>query len=278
MNKIKIHIRRLVENALEEDIGYGDITTDGILVGNLISKGILLAKESGILAGKFAFTEVFSILDDEIKCNFFKNDGDNFDKGCIIAEISGISSNILKGERTALNFIQHLSGIATLTSKYVKIADKYGVKIIDTRKTLPGMRLLQKYAVKAGGGLNHRIGLYDAALIKDNHIKAAGSISAAVDSIRRKIGPTVKIETETFDLKDVAEALTKKVDIIMLDNFKPENISEAVKLIAGRAAIEISGGVNLDNLEEYCRLKPDYISVGRLTNSAPALDFSLKLE
>lgn len=278
MNKIKIHLHRLVENALEEDIGYGDITTDGTIIGDKICKGRLLAKEEGKLAGKFAFIEVFKVLNDEIKCDFYKEDGESFDKNTIIAEITGRVSDILKGERTALNFIQHLSGIATLTAKYVKISEKYGVKIIDTRKTLPGMRMLQKYAVKSGGGLNHRIGLYDAALIKDNHIKAAGSITAAVTSIRKKIGPTVKIETETFSLKDVEEAILQKVDIIMLDNFKLEDIREAIKLIGGKAAVEVSGGVNLENLEEFCRLKPDYISVGRLTNSAPALDFSLKLE
>ena len=274
----KTILKSIIQKALIEDIGSGDITTDGIITGDKIHTANLIAKENGIICGIDAFKETFLFLDSKIKFDFFKNDGDKCVKSDIIAELNGSAQARLKGERVALNIIQHLSGISTLTSKYVEIAEKYGVQIVDTRKTLPNFRYLQKYAVTVGGGRNHRMGLYDMALIKDNHIKAAGSISKAVELIRKKIGFSVKIEVETFNLNDVKEALDNRVEVIMLDNFNLQDIDEALKIIDKKAISEISGNVSLDNIEEYCRKKPDIISVGSLTHSVKALDMSLKIK
>ena len=274
----KTILKSIIQKALIEDIGSGDITTDGIITGDKIHTANLIAKENGIICGIDAFKETFLFLDSKIKFDFFKNDGDKCVKSDIIAELNGSAQALLKGERVALNIIQHLSGISTLTSKYVEIAEKYGVQIVDTRKTLPNFRYLQKYAVTVGGGRNHRMGLYDMALIKDNHIKAAGSISKAVELIRKKIGFSVKIEVETFNLNDVKEALDNRVEVIMLDNFNLQDIDEALKIIDKKAISEISGNVSLDNIEEYCRKKPDIISVGSLTHSVKALDMSLKIK
>ncbi|HPG30791.1 MAG TPA: carboxylating nicotinate-nucleotide diphosphorylase [bacterium] len=274
----KTLLKSLIQKALIEDIGSGDITTDSIITGDKIHTANLIAKENGIICGTDAFKETFLFLEPKIKFKFFKNDGDKCVKSGIIAELIGPAQAILKGERVALNIIQHLSGIATLTSKYVEIAGKYGVQIADTRKTLPNLRYLQKYAVTIGGGRNHRMGLYDMALIKDNHIKAAGSISKAVELVRKKTGFSVKIEVETFNLNDVKEALSNRVEVIMLDNFKLSDIDKALNLIDKKAISEISGNVSLDNLEEYCEKKPDIISVGSLTHSVKALDMSLKIK
>ncbi|MBP7652203.1 carboxylating nicotinate-nucleotide diphosphorylase [Candidatus Dependentiae bacterium] len=270
-------LKSILEKALIEDIGSGDITTESILESDKIFTGKLMAKDSGIICGIDAFEETFNILDNNIKFKFYKKDGDKCEKSDIIAEITGSGVSILKGERTALNIIQHLSGISTLTSKYVAIAEKYGVQIVDTRKTLPNLRYLQKYAVVKGGGKNHRMGLYDMVLIKDNHIKAAGGITNAVNLIRKKKNFSVKIEVETFNIKDVEEALNNKVEIIMLDNFELCDIDKAIEVINKKAIVEVSGNINLENLEKYCQKKPDIISVGNLTHSVKAFDMSLKI-
>jgi len=272
-------LRKLIQASLIEDIGDGDITTESIVAEDQYSIAKLLVKQSGIIAGLKVFTEVFRQIDaNNISFDFYKNDGDYCNAGEQIAQVKGPTAVLLKGERVALNFLQHLSGIATLTNEYVKIAQKYGVQIVDTRKTLPGLRTLEKYAVHLGGGVNHRHGLYDAVLIKDNHIKAAGGITNAVAAVRKNISFTSKIEVETFSLADVKEALSCKVDIIMLDNFEKNDIKQAIDLINKRALVELSGNISLDTLEEYCKFKPDIISVGRLTHSASALDLSLKIE
>jgi nicotinate-nucleotide pyrophosphorylase (carboxylating) len=273
----KLILNNIIENALIEDIGYKDITSDNIFDSISETKAVLLAKDTGVLSGLNVFAEVFNIIDKNIKIDFLKQDSDKCEYGEKICEIKGVIKNILKGERVSLNFLQHMSGISTQTAKYVKIAEKYGVKIVDTRKTLPGLRMLQKYAVKCGGGHNHRIGLYDMVMIKDNHIKSAGSISEAVKLIRSKVSFPAKIEVETFNLNDVKEALDNKVDIIMLDNFELDKMKQAVNLVNKQSLIEISGNVNLENLEDICLAKPDIVSVGNLTHSVKAFDISLKI-
>lgn len=198
-------------------------------------------------------------------------------KGEVVLELTGSTLSILKAERTALNFMQRMSGIATASREYAAIGKKYGVMIVDTRKTQPGLRRLDKYAVRTGGARNHRISLADSVMIKDNHIAAAGSITAAVKKIKDVIGHTPKVEVETTTLDEVKEALTAGADIIMLDNMTPEQIAVCKKEIAGRAIIEVSGGVNKTNLEAYCAVRPDVISMGALTHSVPAKDLSLKI-
>ncbi|HPP88190.1 MAG TPA: carboxylating nicotinate-nucleotide diphosphorylase [bacterium] len=270
-------IENILKNTLIEDIGGGDITTNAIIKKNKTSTAKLIAKENGIIAGLDFFCKTFWLLDKNIKIKLVKQDGDVCRKKEICANLTGNCAALLTAERAALNILQHLSGIATATSKFVDIAKKYNVKIADTRKTLPGLRILQKYAVRIGGGINHRSGLYDHILIKDNHIKAAGSIENPVKSAKN-ISFTNKIEVEVSNLSELREALKMNVDIIMLDNFSPEKILEAKKIINGKALIEVSGNITLDNLEDYCKCQPDIISVGALTHSVKALDFSLKFE
>ena len=274
----KYLIDKILRDALVEDIGEGDITTNSIIKPGKKLTGRLMAKEKGIIAGINVFAQTFHTIDENVKIDLLKADGDACENLEICAVLTGDSVSMLKAERTALNIIQHLSGIATQTAQFVNIAKKYGVKIADTRKTLPGLRLLQKYAVKTGGGENHRFGLYDHILIKDNHIKAAGGITPAINFARKNAGFTHKIEVEVTNIEETEEALKNRADIIMLDNFTIEKIIEAKKLINCRAMIEISGNVTIDNLEKYCECRPDIISVGYLTHSVKALDFSMKLE
>jgi len=264
----------VVNLSLKEDIGKGDITTNSLVVEKSRCTAVIKSKDRGVLAGNTISELIFRKLDPGIKYNFIKRDGDRLKPKDIIAEITGSTRAVLSGERVSLNFLQRLSGIATLASRYAEIASQHNVKILDTRKTTPGIRLLQKYAVAVGGCFNHRFGLYDGILIKDNHIKVAGSIKKAVDNIRNKYN-NMEIEVEAASLKQVNEAIEAGSDVIMLDNMQPEKIRKAVKMIAGRAKTEASGGINLTNLEQYAETGVDYISVGALTHSASSLDIGL---
>jgi nicotinate-nucleotide pyrophosphorylase (carboxylating) len=272
-----IGLGKLIAKALEEDVGHGDVTTQAILSGDEGGTARAVAKEDMVVAGIDVFKEVFLSVDSDIRFHTDCHDGTAVKKGAILAEISGAIKNILIAERVALNFLQRLCGIATLTQKYVEEAMGTGAKIVDTRKTTPCLRDLEKYAVRMGGGFNHRFGLDGGVLIKDNHISAAGSITNAVRGIRDNIPLTLKIEVEAKDLKEVEEALASGVDIIMLDNMKTEEMRKAVALIKGRAIVEASGNVTLKRVREIAKTGVDYISVGALTHSAPAADISLNI-
>lgn len=267
---------KIIELALLEDLSLGDITSDTIFTPENRAKAAIRAKEDLVLCGMDVKT-VFHAVDPDVVFTPLKKDGDNVKKGEVVLELTGSTLSILKAERTALNFMQRMSGIATASREYAAIGKKYGVMIVDTRKTQPGLRRLDKYAVRTGGARNHRISLADSVMIKDNHIAAAGSITAAVKKIKDVIGHTPKVEVETTTLDEVKEALTAGADIIMLDNMTPEQIAVCKKEIAGRAIIEVSGGVNKTNLEAYCAVRPDVISMGALTHSVPAKDLSLKI-
>jgi len=268
---------KIVELALLEDLSLGDITSDTIFTADTRAQAVITAKEDLVLCGMDIARQVFTAVDEAVIFSPLKKDGDEVKKGEKVVEISGAALSILKAERTALNFMQRMSGIATASRAYAKIGQKYGVIITDTRKTQPGLRRLDKYAVRVGGARNHRISLADSVMIKDNHIAAAGSITKAVEKIKSVIGHTPKIEVETTNLEEVKEALSGGADIIMLDNMTPEQIVICKKEIAGRAIIEVSGGVNKNNLEDYCKAGPDVISMGALTHSVPAKDLSLKI-
>lgn len=268
---------KIIELALLEDLSLGDITSDTIFTPENRAKAAIRAKEDLVLCGMDVAKTVFHAVDPDVVFTPLKKDGDNVKKGEVVLELTGSTLSILKAERTALNFMQRMSGIATASREYAAIGKKYGVMIVDTRKTQPGLRRLDKYAVRTGGARNHRISLADSVMIKDNHIAAAGSITAAVKKIKDVIGHTPKVEVETTTLDEVKEALTAGADIIMLDNMTPEQIAVCKKEIAGRAIIEVSGGVNKTNLEAYCAVRPDVISMGALTHSVPAKDLSLKI-
>lgn len=272
-----IDANELIEAALSEDIGDGDITTSSIIRTPLKADAHLRAKEGLILAGSDVFHRVYKKLDPEINFIAHFKDGDEISQGSVIGELSGKVETILKGERVALNFLQRLSGIATITQEYVKKVSSYPVKILDTRKTTPGWRALEKYAVKMGGGTNHRVGLFDAVLIKDNHINAAGGIKEAVRRVRAHIPDDVRIEVETSNLQEVQEAVDSGVSTIMLDNMSTEMMREAVKMVSGKVLIEASGNISLYNVEEVARTGVNFISVGALTHSARAVDISLKM-
>lgn len=269
----KDQIEWLVNLGLEEDLGRGDITTESILPDNRTLETQVIAREPLVLCGEEIFRAVFLKLDSTATfTNFFK-DGDRVAEGKIIFQATAGGMALLKGERTALNILQRLSGIATLTRKFVERAGS--VTVLDTRKTTPGLRVFEKYAVTCGGGKNHRFGLFDAVLIKDNHIKAAGGIAQAVARVREKLGSSHKIEVETTSLEEVAAAVKMNVDVIMLDNMPIETIREAVKLTQGKTRTEVSGMVTLDRMEELAATGIDFVSVGALTHSARAMDISM---
>ncbi len=269
-------IDKIIDLALEEDIGSGDITTDSIIPAEAEKKAYLAAKADGIIAGIDIFKKVFDRLGGEIVIEILKEDGSPVKKGDRILNMTGNYRALLTGERTALNFLQRMSGIATAASEFVEAVRGTGVIILDTRKTVPGHRLLDKYAVAAGGGDNHRIGLFDMAMIKDNHIKVAGSITEAVKMVREKSGGKVKIEVETTTLEEVKEALAAEPDVIMLDNMDANMMREAVKLIDGRCKTEASGNMTIEKLKETAKTGIDYISSGALTHSVKALDISMR--
>lgn len=270
-------INKIIDIALKEDLGPGDITTSAIIDPSIKGKARVLAKEEIILAGVEVFSSVFSLLDTEIvvECNY--HDGDVVPEGDHICIVKGSMRGILSGERTALNFLQHLSGIATLTRRYVEKIDPSQVRVIDTRKTTPGLRILEKYAVRMGGGFNHRFGLFDGILIKDNHIAVAGSISEALAKIKGRVPHTLKIEVEVDDIKGVEGAIRAGADAILLDNMSLEEIREAVSIAGGRVLLEASGGVTLESIEGISRTGINLISVGAITHSARSVDISLEV-
>ena len=264
----------LIETALKEDIASGDITTNSIISEDETAEGYLLAKVDGIVAGLNVAEMVFKKLDENFEFTPLVEEGEKVRTKTKIAEMRGNLRALLSGERTALNFIQRISGIATETQRYVHALEGTKTKLLDTRKTVPGFRLLDKYAVKMGGGTNHRIGLYDMVMIKDNHIKAAGSIKEAVNKVRENISEAIKIEVETTNLKEVKEAIECEADIIMFDNMETAEMAKAVELINGKAKIEASGSMHLQRLKEVAETGVDYISVGALTHSIKAMDIS----
>jgi nicotinate-nucleotide pyrophosphorylase (carboxylating) len=269
---------RIIENALAEDIHTGDITTLSVVKERHEARARLIAKEPLVLAGIEVAARVFHTLDPRILFTPLFRDSEMPGSGDIIAELLGDVSMLLQGERVALNLLQRMCGVATLTARYVDAVNGTGARIVDTRKTAPGLRILDKYAVRAGGGSNHRFGLYDGVLIKENHITAAGGITLAVARARDFIPHTIKIEVETETLAEVAEALACGADIIMLDNMDTASMRAAVQLIAGRALVEASGGVTLETVREIAETGVDIISVGALTHSARAMDISMLLE
>ena len=270
-------IEQLIKIALEEDIGAGDITTLSTVSPEAKGKGLFRAKRDGVVAGLILIPKIFSFLDEEVVVRCFCRDGDQVGRGTVVAEAEGPLRVLLMGERTALNFLQRLSGTATLTRRYVDAVKDFPCKVIDTRKTTPGFRNLEKYAVRMGGGINHRLGLYDAALVKDNHIVAARSIAHAVEQVRRQAPFMAKVEVECSDLGQIREALAATADVIMLDNMSTQEMAEAVRLINKRAWVEASGGITMERVREIAETGVDFISVGALTHSAPAVDFNMKI-
>ena len=274
----RFYIDEIIKTAIDEDVNYLDISSEYIFAPEHRSEAYFLAKADGVLSGIDVAMRVFELLDDTFECTVHKRDGEKIKKGDIIAEFSGSTAALLKGERTALNLIQHMSGIATAANRAAKAVEGTKVSIADTRKTLPGLRALQKYAVTCGGGKNHRFNLSDAAMLKDNHIDAAGGITAAVTALRKKCGHMVNIEVETRNLDEVKEALAAGASIIMLDNMTNEEMSEAVKLVDGRALLEASGNITEENLREKAETGVDIISMGALTHSVKAFDISMKFK
>lgn len=267
----------LIKRSLEEDIGYGDITTLSVVPAEQISEGLFIAKTAGVIAGLEVARAVFRQLDPEIIFNGLIKDGDAVQSGETIAKVRGRSRALLTGERTALNFLQRLSGIASQTRQWVEIIKDSQASLLDTRKTTPGLRVLEKYAVAVGGARNHRFGLYDGVMIKDNHIIAAGGIQRAVALARARVPHTLKIEVEVENLDQLQVALTAKADIIMLDNMDPATMKAAVAIVKGRALLEASGGIKAANLLEVAQTGVDFISMGALTHSAFNLDISFDI-
>lgn len=272
----QFYIDDIIKTALTEDINYVDSTTDLLIPEDDVSSAYFVAKDEGVIAGLEVALRVFTLLDDTIKIETLLKDGDKVKKGDIIARFKGNTAAMLKAERTSLNLIQHMSGIATYTNKCAELVKGTNASITDTRKTLPGLRPLQKYSVVAGGGKNHRYNLSDAAMLKDNHIDAYGGITPAVTALREKAGHMLKVEVEARTLNDVQEALDCKVDVIMLDNMTCEEMKKAVELVNGRAKLEASGNVTLENIRQVAETGVDIISLGALTHSVKAFDISMK--
>jgi nicotinate-nucleotide pyrophosphorylase (carboxylating) len=269
-------IERIIENALIEDMPFGDITTDSIFTGDEVSEAVFIAKEDGVIAGLFVAEMVFKKIDGEICFEKISAEGEKVKAGTIIAKVSGKSASLLKGERVALNLLQRMCGIATKTRVLAEKLEFSGAVIADTRKTTPGLRILEKYAVRTGGGTNHRFSLSDAVMIKDNHIKAAGGIKPAVEKVRKGIPHTTTIEVETGNLAEVAEAVEAGADIIMLDNMDRETITKAVAIIGKKASVEVSGNITENNILEKAVEGIDIISSGALTHSVKSMDISMK--
>lgn len=280
--KLEKYFRQAVRVALKEDLGRGDITTKLIVRDEERTLGIIFPKQSGVLCGLGLARIVFAEIEPRVDFQPQLKDGDEFTTGAAIATVIGPSAACLTGERTALNFLQHLSGIATLTRQFVA-ATEGRIKVLDTRKTLPGLRFIEKYAVRVGGGYNHRFGLYDMVLIKDNHIQIAGGIANAVNAVRSKARRAF-IEVEVRTIEELKEALGLKVSRVMLDNMSLEQMRQAVGIVRQqdrpkrRTEIEVSGGVNLENIRHFAELEIDFVSVGCLTHSAPAIDIALKMK
>ncbi|PLX87452.1 MAG: nicotinate-nucleotide diphosphorylase (carboxylating) [Desulfuromonas sp.] len=268
-------IERIVRAALEEDIGLGDITTEVTVNAETVARAQLVAKEDFVLAGIDVAAKVFSVLDPAVAFEKLLEDGQKVRRGEVLAWIKGPARILLQGERVALNLLQRMSGIATMTAAFVAEVDGTNTFIVDTRKTVPGLRALDKYAVRMGGGRNHRIGLFDGVLIKENHVAAAGGIDIAIARARKKLPHTLKIEIETRNIDEVREALAAGADVVMLDNMTLEEMREAVTLVAGRALIEASGGVNMERVRAIAETGVDIISIGALTHSVTGADISM---
>ncbi len=272
-----ISLRELIDLALKEDIGPGDATTNSLIPPGCSAAGLLVAKEEGVVAGLPVAEAVFRRLDPAVNFSFQVQEGEQVTNAQVLARVEGNARALLTGERVALNFLQRLSGIATHVHRLVRLLAGSKAKIVDTRKTTPGLRLLEKYAVRVGGGNNHRFGLYDAVLIKDNHLKITGGIKRAIQQVRSRIPPTMKIEVEVENLAGVEEAIAAGADIIMLDNMDLLAMREAVNFVAGRALLEASGGITEKNILAVAQTGVDFISVGALTHSVRALDLSLEI-
>ena len=268
-------IERIIRTALEEDIGFGDVTTEATVAQDTVAHAELVAKEDFTLAGLDVAAKVFRVLDPEVSFEKIFEDGCSVHKGKVIAWLKGNASVLLQGERVALNLLQRMSGIASLTAEYVAEVEGTGAIIVDTRKTVPGLRALDKYSVRMGGGRNHRSGLFDGVLIKENHIAAAGGISAAIERAKRRLSHTLKIEIETRNPAEVEEALQAGADIIMLDNMTLDEMRQGVELIDGKALVEASGGVVLERVRDIAETGVNIISVGALTHSVKAADISM---
>ena len=267
---------RIIDAALDEDIGTGDITTDTTIDETLFASGVIRVKEDAVVAGLPVVEQVFQRVDPGIKLDCSVRDGDRVKKGAILARVTGRASSLLKAERTALNFLMRLSGIATMTRRYVQELSGTGAVLLDTRKTTPGLRTLEKEAVRAGGGTNHRVGLFDGVLIKDNHIKAAGSITNAVRRMKQA-RPYHKIEVEVRNRKELDEAMRAGADIVLLDNMDLGMLEQALSAVHGNILTEVSGNITLENIRAVAVLGPDFISTGAITHSAKAIDISMKL-
>jgi len=268
-------IERIVRTALEEDIGLGDITTEVTIAPGTVARAELVAKEDFTLAGIDVAARVFTMLDADVAFEKLLEDGQQIQRGDVLAWIKGSAAVLLQGERVALNLLQRMSGIATMTAAFVREVEGTGAVIVDTRKTVPGLRALDKYSVRMGGGRNHRIGLFDGVLIKENHVAAAGGVGVAIRRARQKLPHTLKIEIETRNFDEVGEALAAGADIIMLDNMSLDEMSEAVARIDKKALVEASGGVNLESVRGIAETGVDIISVGALTHSVRCADISM---
>lgn len=274
--EIPSQVSAFIQRALEEDIGHGDITTTGLIQEKARSRAAYIAKSNFILAGIHLCGEVYKLIDPRLNFKILAKEGNRVQKNDILARVSGSTRSILLGERVSLNILQRLSGIATLTRTYVKKVKGTKAKIFDTRKTTPCMRFMEKYAVRVGGGNNHRFGLFDGILIKDNHIKAVGSLKKTIDAMKGR-DHLLKIEVEVNSVKTFLEALKAGADIIMFDNMPVKDIEKAVKMSKGKVLLEASGGITLDNVSDIAHTGVDFISVGALTHSAAAADISLKI-
>lgn len=278
MKLMQFQIDDIIKNALAEDINYIDVTTDYLVDDDKISTARYVAKADGIVCGTEVALRVFKLLDEDVKTETYFKDGDKVKKGDIIARITCKTRALLKGERTALNLIQHMSGIATATNECVELVNGTKASIADTRKTLPGLRVIQKYAVTVGGGKNHRYNLSDCAMLKDTHLDAYGSMTGAVNALREKMGHTVKIEVEVGNLEQLNEALDLGVEIIMLDNMSCEDMAKAVEITNGRAKLEASGNVTAETIRAIAETGVDIISLGAITHSVKAFDISMKID
>lgn len=278
MNSITMQLQadKLIRMALEEDITSEDVSTNAVMPTNVKGTVDLIAKEDGVIAGMDVYARVFKLLDESMEIEMFCQDGDEVKKGDLMAKVTGDIRVLLSGERVALNYLQRMSGIATYTMSVVKLLEGSGVTLLDTRKTTPNCRVFEKYAVRVGGGCNHRYNLSDGVLLKDNHIGAAGSITKAIQMAKAYAPFVRKIEIETETLEQVAEAVEAGADIIMLDNMTPEVMKQAVALIDGRAQTECSGNITKENIARICEIGVDFVSSGALTHSAPILDISMK--
>ncbi|MDE7292963.1 MAG: carboxylating nicotinate-nucleotide diphosphorylase [Oscillospiraceae bacterium] len=273
----EFYVDEVIKRALSEDINYIDMATDMLISEKDVCEAEFVAKATGILAGIDCALRVFTFIDSGVECEVFIRDGEAVNKGDIIAKVKGKTRSVLKGERTSLNILQHMSGVATATNKLVKACEGTRATVADTRKTLPGLRAMEKYAVWVGGGRNHRFNLSDGAMLKDNHIDAYGSITGAVEELRKKIGHMVKIEVEVRNEAELWEAMNCGADVIMLDNMTPEEMAECVKIAGGKAVLEASGNVDENNISEVAKTGVDIISSGAITHSVKAFDISLKI-